>query len=273
MQTQSSSLGVSSLWAGLLDSIRLCGVLNAVSFLVTALGTYLAIKGKRDIKRAQDISAMARRNTLAQVAANEFAECLHQVEMLIVHVGSSSWQMSAYLSSAVSMKLQQTKAFEKELRGINRDALDVSVRTASGLREYLSTTTDPEPEKILKGKQQCLFLSALLTDIHGSLRFRTPAKHGTAYETTLKGGTQVGFIRHETMQNALLQLLTPRGWAQFSVRRADGSELFKVESSSLFLGVSTAVPTDPLYEAVDELFTAVEQKENEDLDRVLSELG
>ena len=173
MHTEPSS-SLPSWWEGLFGAIRLCGVLNITGLVLTALGTWLTFKGRREIKRAREISVTARRNILTQVAASEFADCLHHVEMLFLHVGGRSWQISEHISSTLSTKLLQTKAYEKELQGLNRDALDVSVRTASQLREYLNSTTDAEPEKIQKGQQQCLFLSELLSGIHGSLRFRQP---------------------------------------------------------------------------------------------------
>jgi len=172
MHTQpASSL---SWWEGLFESFHRYGVLNFTGLTLTALGTWLTYKGRRDIKVARAIAATARRNTLAQFAASEVADCHHHVEMLLLHVGNSSWQISVLISSMLSAKLLQTKAYEKELPGIDRDKLDVSVRAASQLREYLSTTTDPEPEKIQKGQERCVYLSELLSGIHGSLRFKPP---------------------------------------------------------------------------------------------------
>ncbi len=126
------------------------------------------------MKRAREISKSSRQNVLAQVAASEFGECRQQAEMLSLHVGNKNWPISEHISSTLSIKLGLAKAFEKELRGIDRDALDVSVRTASQLREYLSTTDDPEPDKIQKGQEQCRYLSHLLNGIHGSLRLKMP---------------------------------------------------------------------------------------------------
>src|ERR1700722_16788860 len=150
MQTQTPS-SLPTWGAGLFDAIRLCGLLNVTAFLLTALGTYLTYKGRKDIRAARAISATARQNIMTQVAANEFGECRHHAEMLWVHMGNRSWPISEYISAALSTKLAMAKAFERELQGINRDALDVSVRTALQLRDYLSTTNDPEPEKIQKG--------------------------------------------------------------------------------------------------------------------------
>jgi len=98
-------------------------------------------------------------------------------------------------------------------------------------------------------------------------------KQGTTYETVLKGGTHVGFVAKEG-QNALMRRLIPGGWAQFSIRRKDGSEVFKVEATSLFIAVTNPPPNrDPLQYTIDELFSVIEQREGEDLDRILSELG
>ena len=98
------------------------------------------------------------------------------------------------------------------------------------------------------------------------------SKNGTTYEARLKGGTQVGFIARDP-HNALFTRLFPGNWAQFSVRRADGSEVFKVEAGSLLLGVENPLGRDELQQAVSELFSIIEQREGEELDRILSELG
>ena len=98
-------------------------------------------------------------------------------------------------------------------------------------------------------------------------------KKGVAYEAFLKGGTHVAFVAKELQNVFLKQILQYGGkWAQFSVKRRDGSEILKVEATNLLLGVTTPTEGDPLQEALDELFALVEERQGEDLDQVLSEL-
>ncbi len=99
------------------------------------------------------------------------------------------------------------------------------------------------------------------------------SKKGLIYEARLKEGTRVGFVGKEISNVFLARILPLQGWAQFSVRRKDDSEVFKVEAESLMLGITNPAERSPLQNAIDELFSLIAQREGEELDQILNELG
>jgi len=102
----------------------------------------------------------------------------------------------------------------------------------------------------------------------GTLRWtRTPS----TYETILKNGTRIGFvIASSPIAQLLSHLSGSTGWAQFSVRQNDGTEILTVEGSTL--PASAASLPDPLRGAISTLFAMVSKKGTDKLDDVLGEL-
>ena len=162
-----------SWWAGVIGVAHLCGVLNVVGLILTAVGTYLTVKGNHAIKKARLVSATARRNVLMQVAASEFVECRGQVQILRVHVGNCNWVVSEHICSFLATKLSEAKTSALGLEGINRDRLEVASRAASQLNALLNSGTDGE-KTVEKAQELCDYLSGLLGDIYGSLRLKEP---------------------------------------------------------------------------------------------------
>lgn len=159
-------------WASFSGAIHLNGILNVVGLLLTALGTYLTIRGNKKIKEAHAIVQIARRNILLQVAAAEVSHFSSQATILRVHVGIKRWDVSQHISAQLASKLQEATTAFVEVRGLDRDRLEVVAREASRMNQYLTSTTDTDDLKIQRVQEYCDYLVELLGGIYGSLKLK-----------------------------------------------------------------------------------------------------
>jgi hypothetical protein len=157
---------------GMWAAINFSGAVNLLGLALTALGTYLTFKGNRAIKTARVIASNARQNVLLQMAASEIGSLGNQVAMLRVRVVSGNWEVSQHISSEVTARLHEAKGAFIQIRGLNRDLLDVAARSASELNEYLTSSGDGEDEKSQRLQLSCDYLCVLLHDIYGTLKMK-----------------------------------------------------------------------------------------------------
>jgi len=155
-----------------LTTSELNSALNVSGFILTALGTYLTIKGNQKIKKGKAIVEIARRNLLIQVAANEISTLQNKIMMLGAYVTSRNWVIAQHIATELSSKLHESKTAFLEIKGTNRDRLEVAARTAARMNEYFTTTTDGDDDKAQKLRSFCNDLEIFLADIHGALKFK-----------------------------------------------------------------------------------------------------
>lgn len=149
-----------------------CGVINLTGFFLTALGTILTFKGNRAMKRAKVIEASARQNVMLQVAVNEMGSLANQTTILKLRIDSKNWDLGRYISAELTSRLREAKGAFSDVKGVNRDRLEVAARSAAALNEYLSNSPDPEDELVKESNAECAYLDTLLRDILGSLKLR-----------------------------------------------------------------------------------------------------
>jgi hypothetical protein len=145
---------------------------EVVNFGVAVLGIYLALKGIRAIKNAKIIGATSRRNVMLQMAASEVGSLRNQVGILRTHVSFRSWEVSQHISGELASRLHEAKTTYGEIRGLNRDRLEVAARSASDMSQYLSSTTDGEDDKVQRLQSSCDYLGVLLNDVYGTLKLK-----------------------------------------------------------------------------------------------------
>jgi hypothetical protein len=157
-------------------TLGIAGVLVGVlGWLASVRGVRLSVEASAREKTAQQAATAARQELLLQRAAEDFRAIVEDVEHLTGAVTSTDWANAKQLLLPLKRKLSEANgSFQKLLKGIDMDKLDVAIRAV----KILVTTVQNLPagqavaaESVSAMIAECDRIADLVDEIYGRLKY------------------------------------------------------------------------------------------------------
>ncbi len=171
-------------WNAILNCVNVITVvsvaLGLAGIIVGALGWRASLRGLRESadarareRTAQEAANAARQDLLLQSAVEDFRIIVENVEELTGRVASSDWVKVRSLLLPLKRRLSEANgSFQKILKGIDMDKLDVAIRSVKNLVKVVPAEGAEVPAETVQAMiLQCDRISELVGEIYGKLKY------------------------------------------------------------------------------------------------------
>jgi|ERR1700683_1061298 hypothetical protein len=171
-------------WKTILNCVNLVTIvsvtLGLAGFAVGVLGWHASVRGLRESiearareKTAQDAANAARQELLLQRAAEDFRIIVENMEELAKRVAAADWLKVRALLPPLKLRFSEANgSFQKILKGIDMDKLDVAIRSLKILVKLLPAEGAETPSENHQAMVlQCDRISELVGEIYGKLKY------------------------------------------------------------------------------------------------------
>lgn len=179
----SATLG-SADWKAILNCVNVVTIISvALGFagvIIGVLGWLASLRGLRETvearareRTAQEAANTARQELLLQRAAEDFRIIVEDVEELANRVAAADWLKVRALLPPLKMRFSEANgSFQKILKGIDMDKLDVAIRSVKTLVKVVPAEGAEVPAETLQAMiLQCDRISELVGEIYGKLKY------------------------------------------------------------------------------------------------------
>jgi len=171
-------------WKTILNCVNLVTIVSVTlgvgGIIVGVLGWRASLRGLRESadarareKTAQDSANAARQELLLQRAAEDFRIIVENVEELADRVAAADWLKVRALLPPLKMRFSEANgSFQKILKGIDMDKLDVAIRSVKTLAKVIPAGGAEVPIETFQAMiLQCDRISELVGEIYGKLKY------------------------------------------------------------------------------------------------------
>jgi hypothetical protein len=171
-------------WKTILDCVNVVTIvsvaLGLAGVIVGVLGWLASIRGLRESAEAraregtaQEAAIAARQELLIQRATEDFRIIVEDVEKLAGTVATADWARVRDLLPPLKRRLSEANgSFQRILKGIDMDKLDVAIRSLKTLvRVVPAPGAEGPPEAVRDMILQCDRISELVDEIYGKLKY------------------------------------------------------------------------------------------------------
>jgi hypothetical protein len=171
-------------WKAILNCVNVVTIvsvtLGLAGVIVGVLGWLASLRGLRESaearareRTAQEAANAARQELLLQRAAEDFRLIVESVEDLSRGVASGDWTKVRALLPPLKRRLSEANgSFQKILKGIDMDKLDVAIRSLKTLVKVVPAQGAEVPAETMQGMiLQCDRISELVDEIYGKLKY------------------------------------------------------------------------------------------------------
>jgi hypothetical protein len=171
-------------WKTILNCVNVVTIvsvtLGLAGVIVGVLGWLASLRGLRESaearareRTAQEAASAARQELLLQRAVEDFRIIVENVEDLSRGVGSGDWVKVRELLPPLKRRLSEANgSFQKILKGIDMDKLDVAIRAVKTLVKVLPAPGAEVPAETAQAMiLQCDRISELVDEIYGKLKY------------------------------------------------------------------------------------------------------
>jgi hypothetical protein len=155
-------------------TLGLAGVIVGVlGWLASLRGLRESAEAKAQERSAQEAASAARQELLLQRAVEDFRVIVENVEELAGRVTSADWTKVRELLPSLKRRLSEANgSFQKILKGIDMDKLDVAIRAVKTLVKVLPAPGAEVPAETAQAMiLQCDRISELVDEIYGKLKY------------------------------------------------------------------------------------------------------
>jgi len=171
-------------WKTILNCVNVVTIvsitLGLAGVVVGVLGWLASLRGLRESaearareRSAQEAASAARQELLLQRAVEDFRIIVENVEELAGRVTSADWTRVRELLPSLKRRLSEANgSFQKILKGIDMDKLDVAIRAVKTLVKVLPAPGAEMPAETAQAMiLQCDRISELVDEIYGKLKY------------------------------------------------------------------------------------------------------
>jgi hypothetical protein len=171
-------------WKAILNCVNVVTIvsvtLGLAGVVVGVLGWLASVRGLREAVEArvregtaQEAANAARQELLLQRAAEDFRIIVEDVEDLTRGVALGDWATVRSQLPPLKRRLSEANgSFQKILKGIDMDKLDVAIRSVKTLVKVVPAEGAEVPPETVQGMiLQCDRISELVAEIYGKLKY------------------------------------------------------------------------------------------------------
>jgi hypothetical protein len=155
-------------------TLGLAGVIVGVlGWLASVRGLRETVEARAGERTAQEAANAARQELLLQRAAEDFRIIVENVEELADRVAAADWLKVRALLPPLKMRFSEANgSFQKILKGIDMDKLDVAIRSVETLVKLAPAEGAEVPAETVQVMiLQCDRISELVGEIYGKLKY------------------------------------------------------------------------------------------------------
>jgi hypothetical protein len=148
-------------------------VVGVLGWLASVRGLREAVEARAREITAQEAANAARQELLLQRAAEDFRIIVEDVEDLTRGVALGDWATVRSRLPPLKRRLSEANgSFQKILKGIDMDKLDVAIRSVKTLVKIVPVEGAEVPTETIQGMiLQCDRISELVGEIYGKLKY------------------------------------------------------------------------------------------------------
>jgi hypothetical protein len=171
-------------WRAILNCVNVVTIISVTlgiaGVIVGVLGWIASLRGLRESaeakareRTAQQAASAARQELLLQRAAEDFRIIVEGVEDLAHDVASADWTKARALLPPLKRRLSEANgSFQRILKGIDMDKLDVAIRSVKTMVKALPAQGAEVPAETVQAMiLQCDRISELVDEIYGKLKY------------------------------------------------------------------------------------------------------
>jgi hypothetical protein len=174
-------------WKTILDCTNVVTIisitLGLAGVIVGILGWRASLRSLRESaearareKTAQEAASAARQELLLQRAAEDFRIIVEDVEDLTRGIASADWTKARMLLPPLKRRLSEANgSFQRILKGIDMDKLDVAIRAVKTLvRAVPPAEANVQAETVQALLRECDRIAERVDEIYGKLKYLRP---------------------------------------------------------------------------------------------------
>jgi hypothetical protein len=174
-------------WKTILDCTNVVTIisitLGLAGVIVGILGWLASLRSLRESaearareKTAQEAASAARQELLLQRAAEDFRIIVEDVEDLTRGIASADWTKARMLLPPLKRRLSEANgSFQRILKGIDMDKLDVAIRAVKTLvRAVPPAEANVQAETVQALLRECDRIAERVDEIYGKLKYLRP---------------------------------------------------------------------------------------------------
>jgi hypothetical protein len=148
-------------------------IVGVLGWLASVRGLKVSIEAREGEKTAQDAANTARQELLLQRAVEDFRAIVEHAEDLAVAVAARDWRKVKELLPPQKKQLSVANgSFERILKGIDMDKLDVAMRAVKLLAKVVPNEgVEAQAETAQAMLLQCDRITELVDEIYGKLKY------------------------------------------------------------------------------------------------------